>query len=273
VIQIKDLSFQYSSSSLYDNFNLLITEPGIHGLFGTNGTGKSTLLKLVNGLLFPISGSCAIYGQLSMTRNPDLLERIYYLPEEIDSPAITAVQLGQLKGAFYPRFDVARLNELLSIFGIPEGQLISKMSYGQKKKTYIAAALSTGAPILLMDEPTNGLDIPSKSHFRQAIEQFKLDDQIILISTHQVRDLDHILQHLLILQEGKILLQKSIEQIQNELLFTSNVEELHPADIIYTKKVGDQHSYIAKNKSGKSQNAHLETLITAIFEQPNLLNH
>jgi ABC-2 type transport system ATP-binding protein len=272
VIQFQNLHFDYGKANLYSNFNLSLIEPGIHGLFGTNGTGKSTMLKLINGLLFPHHGQCLVYGEPSQNRHPDLLEKIYYLPEEIDSPAITALQLGELKGQFYPRFDFAKLNELLSIFGIPDGQRMHQMSYGQKKKAYIAVALSTGAPLLLMDEPTNGLDIPSKLHFRQAIEQFRLPDQLILISTHQVRDLDHILQHLLILQDGRILLKSSIAEIQRSFRFTTtSVSETSP-EALFSMQNGDLVYHLMHNTTGVDQTPHLETLITAYFEQPQLLS-
>jgi ABC-2 type transport system ATP-binding protein len=271
VIQFKDLTFNYGRGHLYENFNLLLESPGIHGLFGTNGTGKSTMLKLINGLIFPLEGQCNVYGSACKSRHPDILEKIFYLPEEIDSPAITAVQLGMLKGAFYPRFDLAKLTELLSLFGIPEDQRLQQMSYGQKKKAYIAVAISTGAPILLMDEPTNGLDIPSKLHFRQALEQFRMDDQIILISTHQVRDLDHILEHLLILQEGKILLQKSIAAIEETFQCVSTSDNTAPQDVLFTLQNGSIYHHLIRNSTGKPQPANLEALITAYFEAPSLM--
>jgi ABC-2 type transport system ATP-binding protein len=271
VIQFNDLTFNYGRGHLYEDFNLSLESPGIHGLFGTNGTGKSTMLKLINGLIFPLQGQCTVDGMASQSRHPDILEKIFYLPEEIDSPAITAVQLGMLKGAFYPRFDLAKLTELLSLFGIPEGQRLQQMSYGQKKKAYIAVAISTGAPILLMDEPTNGLDIPSKLHFRQALEQFRTDDQIILISTHQVRDLDHILEHLLILQEGRILLQKSISAIQETFQCISTSENTPPQDVLFTLQNGSIYHHLIRNRTGEPQPAHLEALITAYFEEPSLM--
>jgi ABC-2 type transport system ATP-binding protein len=272
VIQFQSVRFQYGSKKLYENFSLQLDNPGIHGLFGTNGTGKSTMLKLINGLLFPQSGTCHVFGHLSPMRHPDMLEKIFYLPEEIDSPAITAVQLGTLKGAFYPRFDLAKLTEMLRIFGIDEKQRIHQMSYGQKKKSYIAVALSSGAPILLMDEPTNGLDIPSKLHFRQAIEQFISNDQLVLISTHQVRDLDHILQHLLILQDGHILMQDSIENIENKYQFEATAAGQVMQESLYTLSNGQTDHHLLHNTTGRRQPAHLETLITAYFEQPDSMH-
>ncbi len=273
MIHIRDLSFQYGKNKIYDQFNLTLDEPGIHGLFGTNGTGKSTLLKIINGLLFPTTGQCEVFGESSPQRSPDLLEKIYYLPEEIDSPAITAQAFGALKGAFYPKFDMAKLNELLMLFGIPENKSMHEMSYGQRKKAMIAIALSTNAPVLLMDEPTNGLDIPSKLRFREAVKGFFHPEHTLIISTHQVRDLDEIMNHLLILQEGQILFQDSIARIEQTFeCFSANTTEDSSASLFHYRN-GDVSHHIRRNTTGRPSPVHLETLISAFFEQPQAMKN
>jgi ABC-2 type transport system ATP-binding protein len=271
VIHIRDLSFQYGKTSIYDNFNLTIDQPGIHGLFGTNGTGKSTLLKLINGLLFPNQGSCTVMNEVSSKRSPDLLEKIYYLPEEIDSPAVTALAFGELKGAFYPQFDNKKLYELLKLFSIPEDKLMHQMSYGQRKKAMIAIAMASNAPLLLMDEPTNGLDIPSKLRFREAVNGFFHSKDILIISTHQVRDLDEIMNHLLILQEGQILFQDSIARIEQTFECYSNSSLEKDDQSLFQLKNGDVVHHIRRNLSGRPSPVHLETLISAFFEQPQAM--
>lgn len=273
MIQIRDLSFHYGTTKIYDHFSLTIEEPGIHGLFGTNGTGKSTLLKLMNGLLFPVAGTCHVFNASSPKRSPELLEKIYYLPEEIDSPAVTAKAFGALKGAFYPKFDQAKLNELLALFQIPENQLMNAMSYGQRKKAMIAIAMSTNAPLLLMDEPTNGLDIPSKLRFREAVQGFFQPQDKLIISTHQVRDLDEIMNHLLILQEGQILFQDSIAHIEETFeCYSAPVSSQHEQSLFHLKN-GDIAHHIRRNTTGKPSPVHLETLISAFFEQPQAMKN
>lgn len=214
-----------------------------------------------------------VMDESSQKRPPVLLEKIYYLPEEIDSPAVTAKAFGELKGAFYPQFDSNKLGDLLRLFDIPEDKLMHQMSYGQRKKAMIAIAMSSNAPILLMDEPTNGLDIPSKIRFREAVQGYANPQSMMIISTHQVRDLDEIMSHLLILQEGQILFQDSIRNIEQTFECYSSPSTMTDEQSLFMLKNGDIAHHIRKNKTGQPSPVHLETLISAFFEQPQAMKN
>jgi ABC-2 type transport system ATP-binding protein len=266
VISIQNLSFGYRSKNLYQDFNLAIEEPGIYGLFGTNGTGKSTLLKLINGLLFTRSGQCSVAGYNSSKRHPDMLEKIFLIPEEISSPLVGVLKLSEGIAPFYPQFDFAKLSELIEIFSIPKDIKMRDMSYGQKKKAFIAIALASNARYLLLDEPTNGLDIPSKSQFRKVITTLSHPEQIIVISTHQVRDLDSVMNKLIFLNEGRLMLNDSISHIEKQLLFKSfGPNEVMP-EVIYSEKSAHGTDAILKNTSGVSNPIQLEVFFNAMMQ-------
>jgi ABC-2 type transport system ATP-binding protein len=266
VISIENLSFGYRRKNLYEDFNLKIEEPGVYGLFGTNGTGKSTLLKLINGLLFARSGQCSVAGHNSSKRNPEMLEKIFLIPEEISSPAVGVLKLSEGIAPFYPKFDFTKLQELIDSFGIPKDLKMQDMSYGQKKKAFISIALASNANYLLLDEPTNGLDIPSKSQFRKVINTLSHPEQIIIISTHQVRDLDSVMNKLIFLNEGRLILNNSISHIEKRLLFKTFASNEVLPEVIYAEKTAHGTDAILKNTSGENNTIHLEVFFNAMMQ-------
>ena len=235
MLKIENITYGYNAMhNVLENFSLSYEEPGIYGLLGKNGTGKSTLLYLIMGLLQPKQGEITLNGANTQERLPESLQEMFIVPEEYNLPSIPLPDYLKVLRPFYPNFDEQLMVKLLQEFdmlnvngatlnenGIPQINL-GALSMGQKKKVYMCIALAARTKLLLMDEPTNGLDIPSKSQFRKVVAQGMRDDQIVVISTHQVRDVETLLDHVTIIEQNAVLLNEKMnmeEPVNLEELF------------------------------------------------------
>lgn len=220
MITLKELSFSYSrKKEVLDRINLEVGSGHICGLLGKNGEGKTTLLNLLSGQIFPDQGSCLVLEEIPSERNARILQQIFLLPEEISMPEVTAIEYIKMYAAFYPTFRDDICKACVESFEINLSDRLSKMSQGQRKKVAITLALAAHTPLLLMDEPTNGLDIPSKATFRRLVASLIDDNQTVIISTHQVRDLESLIDTVLILDQRQILLNKTLNEIGEKLYF------------------------------------------------------
>ena len=218
MVELEGVAFGYGKRGrLFDGLDLTLAPGNVYGLLGRNGAGKTTLLKLMSGLLFPKAGSARVAGEQVRRRTPAFLRELYFVPEEFHTPALSARALVRLYGVFYPRFDHAAMERYLAELEIDPEQRMTDMSYGQKKKVLLAFAVASQCRLLLLDEPTNGLDIPAKSQFRRLLAGAAADDRVIVVSTHQVRDLEHLIDPILILEQGSIVFQHSVEEISTAL--------------------------------------------------------
>ena len=218
MVELEGVAFGYGRRGrLFDRLDLTLAPGNVYGLLGRNGAGKTTLLNLMSGLLFPKAGSARVAGEHVRRRSPAFLRELYFVPEEFHTPALSARALVRLYGVFYPRFDHAAMERYLAELEIDPAQRMTAMSYGQKKKVLLAFAVATQCRLLLLDEPTNGLDIPAKSQFRRLLAGAAADDRVIVVSTHQVRDLEHLIDPILILAQGSIVFQHSVEEISAAL--------------------------------------------------------
>jgi ABC-2 type transport system ATP-binding protein len=235
VVLIEKLDFSYPrKSKLFGGLNLKIDQGKIIGLLGKNGAGKSTLLRLMAGLLKPNSGKVEMQGVRTFDRTQKFLDQLIFVPEKVSVPEFLKVkEYAGIYSDFYSGFDRQRLNNLLSEFQIGVEERISNLSYGQQKKLQMAIGLSTGAKLLLFDEPTNGLDIPSKSAFKKVVTGSLLEDQTLIISTHQVKDIEHLIDQVIILDEGKVKLQADLEVLEEEFVFSHFGEEHQ--DVLYSE--------------------------------------
>ncbi|MDO4692973.1 MAG: ABC transporter ATP-binding protein [Porphyromonadaceae bacterium] len=211
MIKVTQVDFGYTRSRLlFKSIGLDLPAGSIVGLLGRNGEGKSTLMKLISGILRPRSGSIEVLGYKSAERPVELLQQIYLLPEDLSLPSMSVKEYFSVYTPFYPRYDASIGEELVKEFDLRWDMKLDKISLGQRKKAAIALALSLRTPLLLMDEPTNGLDIPSKSVFRRMLARYSSPEQAIIISTHQVRDLEQLIDRILLLDGNQITCNESI---------------------------------------------------------------
>lgn len=271
MIQLKNLTFGYRKNQmLFNNLDLELQAGSIYGLFGMNGAGKTTLLKHIAGLLFARQGQCLIFKKDISNRQPELLANLYVIPEEFVLPPVDFSTFVALHAPFYPRFDYTLLEKYLNEFEISNGKKLTAYSYGQKKKFLIAFGLATQTNVLLMDEPTNGLDIPSKSQFRRIMAAASTEDQCIVISTHQVRDLASIIDHVIVLDNGKIIFKETTMDIASRLAF-GKIKEGTADDVLYAEDVLGGKAAIRKN-TGHDTEVDLELLFNGIIKNSEVIN-
>ena len=249
VLNIEGLRFAYGRQPLYEGLGVVVRQPGIYGFFGRTGSGKSTLLKLLAGLLTPAAGQLAVLGHEPRRRAPGFLAQVYLLPEEFHLPNLSPLQLRGNQAAFYPAFDAALYDEYLQELQVPAAQRFAEMSLGQKKKAAIAFALATQTPLLLMDEPTNGLDIESRMQFRRLMARPEQAARTVLISTHQAHDLESILTHLWFIDQGRIVLDASMQRVAERVRMgvAASADALPDAsELLYQTPVGAQWAWVAR---------------------------
>lgn len=266
MITLKELSFSYSrKKEVLDRINLEVGSGHICGLLGKNGEGKTTLLNLLSGQIFPDQGSCLVLEEIPSERNARFLQQIFLLPEEISMPEVTAIEYIKMYAPFYPTFRDDICKACVESFEINLSDRLSKMSQGQRKKVAITLALAAHTPLLLMDEPTNGLDIPSKATFRRLVASLIDDNQTVIISTHQVRDLESLIDTVLILDQRQILLNKTLNEIGEKLYFGP----LLPEEKALYSEPTPQGTIGVTTRDGKEETAvSLELLFNAAITYP-----
>jgi ABC-2 type transport system ATP-binding protein len=265
MVRIRNLHFGYSRRVLQlENLNLELRRGRIYGLLGKNGAGKSTLLKNIVGLAFPLNGTCEVDGRAACRRLPVTLEDLFFLPEDVQVPPVSAAQLAASTGGFYPRFDEAAFHEYLRELDVPSHARLTALSYGQQKKAMIAFALATNTGLLVLDEPTNGLDIPSKAQFRKLVAGTLGEERCVIISTHQVRDLDSLIDTVLVLHERRVVLNATIDQLAEQLWFGTVPADAAGADLLYAEPAVRGQYAIRANAGEAFSKVDLELLFNAL---------
>lgn len=269
MIDVKNLSYRYAGSrkdSVAD-LSMEISSGKIVGLLGANGAGKSTLLYLIAGLLKPRTGSVKVNGMNPWCRQPEFLRNIFLVPEEVSLPAIPLCSFVKAYSSFYPNFSEESMLKALSHFNLTSDIHLGSLSMGQKKKAFLAFALACHTPILIMDEPTNGLDIPGKSEFRRSVVETMDDSRTIIISTHQVRDLEQLLDHVVVMNMDGILLNESIASLQDKYYFGVGTT-LPDCRRLWEEPVMGGFAYMRQRSSGEEESeVNLEILFNYIYNR------
>lgn len=266
MITIENTSYGYKSNPLiFNNISLEIGN-GIYGLLGENGVGKTTLMHLICGLLFPKNGKCSIDGRNTAERQSEGLARYFFLPEELQMPTESIASFAARHSVFYPHFNQEEFELNLEELKINRKQKLSSVSYGQQKKAMLAYAFALHTPYTLLDEPTNGLDITSRQALKRIISRSMDDESTLLISTHQAHDFENLLDHLIILGKGEILLNRSLDEISNRLLFART--DILPEESIYSEENLSGYFSIIPNEDGEENTPDIELLYKAVLQQP-----
>ena len=261
MIELTNVDFAYRrNKQVLNHINLEIQPGRIYGLLGKNGEGKTTLLNLLSGLVFPDNGTCRVMDEEPGKRSVGFLQQIFLLPEEIELPDVTASEYLRMYASFYPTYNQEIFESCAEAFEINMSARLTKMSLGQKKKAALMLALAAGTPLLLMDEPTNGLDIPSKSTFRKLLASSLREDQTVIISTHQVRDLESLIDSVIILDNKEILLNKSLDEVSGKLDF----RKLEPGEeALYAEPSPVGQVGVVKSNAEEKSPVSLELLFNA----------
>ena len=261
MIKINELKFSYGRKIVFENISFEMELGKIYGLLGENGVGKTTLLRIIAGLLFPDEGSCMALDMNPAKRLPSFLQEVFYLPEEFGFPPVKVESFAKTTGSFYPSFNMEQFREYAKEFDVDTTRKFTELSFGQKKKALLAFGIATNAKLMLFDEPTNGLDIPSKTQFRKLIARVASDERTFIISTHQVRDLENLIDPIIILDYRDVLLNHSVEVISEKLYF--GIREKAPEDALYSEPAPNGVYTVEENAAGKESKINMEQLFNA----------
>lgn len=274
MIQLQNLHFRYHPKRpLFEGLHIQVDKPGIVGLLGSNGAGKTTLLHLLAGLRFPWAGTCTVLGSEPRKRQLSWQQQVLFVPETIEMPARTLQRWLAELAPFYPRFDQLLFEAIIKEFELEVSGKLSELSFGQQKKVMLAFALATQVKVLLLDEPSNGLDIFSKSQLRRIWTRHLPDDTLVVISTHQVRELGAQFDQVMMIDQGKLLFHQSMEVLNTRFCIQRSTEE-PGKDAVYYEPIpgGYLALYIAEPGDPETE-IDLELLIKAIVEKPEILVH
>ncbi len=269
MITIENLKFSYRHKQVFSGINLTLEEGKIYGLLGLNGVGKTTLLKIISGLLKSSDGKCSVDGHNPFSREPSFLKDIFFVPEDFMGSPIPVEVYAKNMGVLYPNFDIELFYKLMSMFEVNPNVKFTKMSHGQQKKSILSIAVALKTKLLLLDEPTNGLDIPSKTQFRKIISEASTPDNTIVISTHQVRDLENLIDPIIILDTKGILLNAPICKIAEELHFSIDPEKDDKA--LYCEPALGGYMKVSLNERKVETQVNIEALFNAVSNNKELI--
>lgn len=271
MIKINNLDFAYKNTQVFRRINLEFEKGNIYGLLGENGVGKTTLLKLICGLQKPQYGSVTVDGLTPSMRQPEFLQNVYFLPEEVITEDTTPEKFIQKTGVFYPRYDYDLFNRLMKELEVDLSKKFNELSHGQKKKALLACAMSLQTDYLFLDEPTNGLDIPSKALFRKVISQYCSDETTVIISTHQVKDVENLIDPIVILDKDDVLLNASFAEITDKIYFEYGPERLQNA--YYTEMLPGGYINVMPNTEHLESNVNIEALFNAVMKNKETIKN
>jgi ABC-2 type transport system ATP-binding protein len=273
VIEIKNLEFHYPRKhQVYKNLNLNIKEGSICGLLGLNGAGKTTLLNLISGFLIPQAGTCSVFGYQSSKRKPEMLQEIFLVGDTSEFPNMSVKEFCDLYAGFYQRFDMNLFEQCISEFGLALTSSLKILSFGDKRKVILSFALATKCRLLMFDEPTNGLDIPSKAVFRKLIASTFYEGQTIIMATHQVRDLANLMDWIVIEHCGEITLNESIDRIAEKLSFGLSLEQIAAENLVLKAEGFSQNETVSVNTTGQPGQVDIELLFNAATQNPKKMS-
>jgi len=225
----------------------------------------------MTGLLQPYKGKIFYNDENVSKRLPSVLNDMFIVPEEFSLPDMPLKRYMSINQPFYPRFSEEQLRMNLSIFELDDNMKVNlgSLSLGQKKKVFMSFALATNTSLLIMDEPTNGLDIPGKSRFKKFVASNMTDERTIIISTHQVQDIEKLIEHVVILDNSAILLDASAEEICRNLYFVNGAAHADHEKALYISPSFQGYNVILPNVAGEESILNLETLFNAVLENPD----
>ena len=274
MIKVKEVTFRYKKKNIFKDLSLTFERGKVYGLLGKNGAGKSTLLYLMTGLLQPQKGKICYNDENVANRLPSVLSDIFIVPEEFALPNIPLKRYMTINKPFYPKFSEEQLKKNLLLFELNDSMNINlgSLSMGQKKKVFMSFALAANTSLIIMDEPTNGLDIPGKSQFKKFIASGMDDERTVIISTHQVQDIEKLIEHVIIIEDSKILLDASAVDICNNLYFVNGASSVDTERALYVTQSFQGYNALMKNEEKEETIMNLEILFNSVLENPEKMN-
>ena len=255
MIDMRQIRFRYRRKApLFNGLDFSVQPGGVVGLLGKNGTGKTSLLKIGAGLLFPSGGTAELFGRPAFARDPEALARTVFIPEQFEVSSERLKEYVDYRQGYYPRFDRTLMENYLQRFEISGNERLKQLSFGQQKKVLLSFALATMAELVILDEPTNGLDIPSKHVFRQLVAEAADDQRTVVISTHQVRDVEDLIDPIVVLDGGRIVFESGLGAIRESVAmchFASESEAVNAGALAWASRLGSSVALVPRRRGGE----------------------
>lgn len=274
MISLDNLSYSYTGSRLAISDITAQIGPGIHLLLGENGAGKTTLLSILAGLRIPaMADMCRIDGVSPSQRHPSLMNRIFFVSDNMRFPYDTINQMVHRHAVFYPSFDNEMLRRNLEAFGMNGDERIDAFSLGNRKKAILAYAFALRPEVLLLDEPANGLDISAKQHILEIMAECVDDSQTVILSTHTVADFQQLFDSVIVMSAGHIILNSKVWEITERVTFVT--DKMPPLEAIYIEQaLGLFRAIVPKNPADEATDVDFVLLFKALnnsTSRPRLL--
>ena len=214
IIECQGLTKKYSTTYALSDLNFSLTRGKIVGLLGPNGSGKTTFIKLLNGLLTPTSGRVLINGSVP---SPETKKIVSYLPDRTYlNEQMTITQVMALFASFYEDFDMTQANEMIENLHLDPTKKIRTLSKGNREKVQLVLVMSRKADLYVLDEPIGGVDPASRDYIIHTIINNYNTNATVLISTHLISEIESILDHVIMIQNGQLVLDSSVDAIRTE---------------------------------------------------------
>jgi len=217
ILQTKNLYKSFGRKQVLNDFSMILEEGKVYGLLGKNGEGKTTLIRMIMGIIPSDKGKILYKGKEITFNQPSYKKEVGYIPEEsIFFGWMTIKELMAFNSSFYPKWNAQKARDLLNRFELDEKFRIKNLSRGMKLKLGLIVALAAEPELLILDDPTSGMDVPTRHDFLKGIIREILDEgTTILFSSHLVHELEGIIDHLGILHHGQLILEENFEQVKN----------------------------------------------------------
>lgn len=228
VIQLEQLTKQYQKTMALDHVDLSLAPNKIYGLLGRNGAGKTTMLNLLSARIFPTEGKAFVFGQQAYENVP-VLQQICFIEEKgFYDPMIRMRDFLKLAAGLYPNWDAAYAEALLQKFNLDAKKRFKQLSRGMETSLGLIIGLASRAPLTIFDEPSLGLDAVVREQFYdEIIEDFSRHPRTFIISTHLIDEISRIFEDVIIIDQGRVLLQEDMEQLKTRMYYLSG-----PADLV-----------------------------------------
>ena len=253
MIEVKDVVKTFDGFRALDGVTMTVPRGAVYGLVGPNGAGKSTLIRHLTGIYRPDSGVIDIDGQ-PVYENPAVKARIAYIPDDVFYfPQATIPDMMRYYRGIYPKFDAERYQKLGDVFQLDPKRQIRRLSKGMQKQAAFWLAMCLRPDVLILDEPVDGLDpVMRRQVWNLVLADVAENGTTVLISSHNLRELEDVCDHVGIMDRGHVLLERSLAQLQDnmvkmQVVFQDGVNEV-PADlpVLHASKIGRVHTLIMR---------------------------
>lgn len=252
ILETRSLNMHFGSKRALTDLNLCIERGGIHALIGSNGAGKSTLFRILLGFQTPSSGASFLLGENSLDLSPGCRGRVGYVNEEHTLPRwLTPLQLKTLQQGYYPAWNEEVYRNVIANFDVDPQQKIGSLSRGERAGFNLAMALAQSPELLILDEPTLGLDVVAKQEFLEAVLFCTQTDTTVIYCSHQMEEIERLAENLIILEQGRLKLQTTPDEFSRRIqawsvpaLFCELVRE-RVANLLSARVIEDElHFYV-----------------------------